>query len=68
MSWTWGVTILSLIGVVANIYKKRWCFGVWLIANIFWAIYDWNIGAYAQSVLQGIYAGLSIWGLIRWKD
>ena len=30
MDWTWAVTAASIVGTVANIYKKRWCFIVWL--------------------------------------
>ena len=65
--WTWGVTVLSLVGVVANIYKKRWCFAVWFITNVTWCIYDYTIGAYAQSALFFIYGILAIWGWFKWK-
>lgn len=63
----WLFTALSLIGVVANIHKRRWCFGVWPVSNSAWCIYDFNIGAYAQSTLFLVYTGLSIWGLVKWK-
>jgi len=36
------ITLLSLIGVVANIYKKRWCFYIWAFTNFTWAVYDWR--------------------------
>lgn len=63
----WGVTCASLVGVVANVYKLRWCFAVWAVTNATWAIYDYRIGANAQAALQAVYFGLSIWGLWKWK-
>jgi hypothetical protein len=64
---TWALTILSLIGVVANIYKRRWCFHVWAFTNIAWAAVDFSYGIYSQAALQMIYFGLAIWGIIKWK-
>ena len=63
----WIVTLASLIGVVANIHKRHWCFYVWAVTNATWAIYDYLLGAYAQAALQGVYFGLSIWGIAKWK-
>lgn len=34
MDWTWLVTTASIVGAVANIYKRRWGFAVWLCANV----------------------------------
>jgi membrane protein implicated in regulation of membrane protease activity len=63
----WLVTILSIVGTVANIYGRRWGFAVWLGTNLSWAIYDAWIGAWAQAVLFLVYAGLAIWGLVKWR-
>lgn len=67
MDWTILVTIVSLIGTIANIYKKRWCFIIWLFTNATWCIYDFYKGLYSQSLLFLVYTGLSIWGLKQWK-
>jgi nicotinamide riboside transporter PnuC len=67
MTWTYGLAILSIIGTVANIYKKRWCFAVWLLTNTTWCIYDACIGEYAQSGLFAVYAGLAVMGLVQWR-
>jgi len=61
------ITLLSLIGIVANIQKKRWCFWVWLFTNLAWCVYDFKIESYAQSLLFLVYAGMSVWGLVKWK-
>ena len=64
---TWLVTALSLIGVILNIKRSRWGFGVWTVTNSFWAVYDFQIGAYAQSALFAVYLGLALWGLWEWR-
>jgi len=67
MHWTWPVAAASLIATVANIHKKRWCFAIWLVTNTTWCVYDLCIGAYAQSCLFAVYAGLAVWGLVKWR-
>ena len=64
---TWLLTILSLTATIANINKKRWCFGVWCFTNFAWCVYDSSIGAYAQSALFGAYTVLAIFGWRKWK-
>ena len=64
---TWSMTLLSIIGVILNIKKKKICFVLWSITNVSWCIYDFVIGAYAQSFLFLVYLGLSIWGIFEWK-
>lgn len=63
----WIVTLASLVGVVANIKKRTWCFGVWLVTNSIWAIYDFSLQAYAQSALFTVYVGLAIYGIYEWR-
>lgn len=67
MAWTWLITVASIIGVIANIYKKRWCFGVWLVTNFLWMVIDFSKGLYSQSFLFFVYFCLSVWGLIQWR-
>ena len=59
-------TVLSIIGTIANIYKKQWCFILWLITNAFWIGYDYYHGLYAQAALFAVYFGLAVWGLVKW--
>lgn len=63
----WIVTAASLVGVVANIKKKTWCFGVWFFTNSIWMIYDLSLGAYAQSALFAVYVALAVWGIYEWR-
>ena len=67
MDWSVSITIASLIGTIANIYKKKFCFFVWLITNSFFCILDFSKGLYSQSFLFFIYTLLSIWGLVKWR-
>jgi hypothetical protein len=62
------VTIVSIIGTVANIFKKRWCFIIWIFTNGFWMCYDWYKGLYSQALLFAVYLGLAVYGLIRWNS
>ena len=68
MDYSILITIASLIGTIANIYKKRWCFLIWLFTNSAWCIYDFSKGLYSQAFLFFIYTCLSVWGLIKWKS
>ena len=63
----WIVTAASLVGVVANIKKKTWCFGIWFFTNSIWMIYDYTLGAFAQSALFAVYVMLAIWGIYEWR-
>ena len=65
---TWLITAASIVGVIANVYKKPWCFSIWLFTNTAWMIIDYNKGLYAQSFLFFIYVLLAAWGLWKWKS
>ena len=62
----WIIASLSLIGVVANIYNKAWCFILWIITNSFWCIYDLRQGLYSQAILFAVYMLLAVFGLYKW--
>lgn len=64
---TWALTVLSIIGVIANTHRKRWCFLVWMVTNFSWCIYDFSIEAYAQSSLFAVYFILAIYGWLKWE-
>jgi len=63
----WIVSALALAGVILNIYKDRRCFIIWAFTNAFWAVYDWKLGAKAQSILFLVYFILAVWGLVQWS-
>lgn len=63
----WLVTILSITGVILNIYKNKWCFVIWSITNFSWMIIDFYKGIYAQAFLFLVYFLLAIYGLIKWS-
>jgi len=64
---TWIIMLLSLTGTWLNIKKKTACFVIWTFTNASWAIYDFSIGAYAQSALFTIYTGLALYGIYEWR-
>lgn len=65
---TWIITALSIVGVIANIYKRSWCFLVWAFTNAAWAVIDFRHGLYAQSALFTVYFALAIFGLYKWAS
>uniref|UniRef100_A0A6M3KL56 Putative nicotinamide mononucleotide transporter n=1 Tax=viral metagenome TaxID=1070528 RepID=A0A6M3KL56_9ZZZZ len=64
---TCTLSILALIGVVLNIYKKRLCFFIWAITNTGWTIIDFQKEIYAQSALFFVYFLLALWGIYKWR-
>jgi nicotinamide riboside transporter PnuC len=67
IDFTWLITIASIVGTVANIYKRQWCFIIWLVTNSAWMIVDFCMGMYSQAALFAVYVGLAMWGLIQWR-
>lgn len=65
-NWMWGVTVASIIGTIANIYKMPWCFAVWLCTNAIWMVYNTEKKLYAQAGLFAVYVGLAVWGIYEW--
>lgn len=68
MDYTWLITIAAIIGTVANIYKKQWCFIIWLVTNFLWMAIDAAAGLYSQAALFAVYLLLSVWGLYQWSS
>lgn len=64
---TWILAVASLIGTWLNIKKVSICFAIWLVTNASWTIYDFYIGAYAQSALFLSYTILAAYGLYEWR-
>ncbi len=67
-SFKWGLAGLSLFGVLLNIRRRRECFAVWMVGNICWAGVDAYHGIYSQAALQALYAGLSVYGWLEWRN
>ncbi len=62
----WTLTVVSIIGAVLNIKKKRSSFAIYTIANIGWIAVNLYHGIYAQAALFLVFTGLSTWGWIEW--
>ena len=61
------VACMSLTGAFLNANKKWYSFVVWAIANLFWVVYDFTVGAYFQSALFLAYLSMNAYGLYQWK-
>ncbi len=62
----WTLTVISIVGAVLNIKKKRSSFAVYTVANIGWIAVNVYHGIYAQAALFLVFTGLSTWGWIEW--
>lgn len=62
----WLLTVLSIIGVILNIRKKRSGFVFWIITNGIWATYNFYKDIPEQGVLFVVYLALAIYGFIDW--
>jgi len=62
----WATALIALTGIVLNIRKNVICFYLWAISNASWCAIDLNHGIYAQSLIQAVYFGLSIYGAWKW--
>lgn len=61
------ITVLSIVGIVLNIKKRRESFIIWACTNASWGYVDYKAGIYSQAVLFSIYFGLAIWGIVSWS-
>lgn len=67
MDWTWLITLASVIGAIANIYKSVWGFVFWLIGDVAWMIIDYQNGLLSQAVVFAFFGILAIWGIVQWR-
>lgn len=63
----WVLSVVSVTGVVLNIYKIRACFILWIFTNGFWMCYDIYRQVYPQDALFFVYFCLAVWGTVKWR-
>lgn len=63
----WIICVLSIVGVILNIYKNKLCFYIWLVANVAWVIVDFYKGIYGQGVYFIVCVLTCIWGIKKWS-
>ena len=72
INWTGELldTTASLAGKYGrwlNARGKRACFIIWSICTIYWAIRDFKLGLYSQSLFCVSSVILNIYGYFNWK-
>lgn len=65
--FTWGTTMLCLLGTVLNVKKSVACFYLWTVGNILWLAFDLMQGLYSRAVLDTVQLVLAIWGIRCWS-
>ena len=68
MSIMWIVTAAAVAGTVLNVQKRRACFVVWFVTNVFFVAHNALIREWPQAVLFSVYAGIMVWGWTSWRD
>ena len=63
----WLIVIIAVIGAALNIAGRWQGFGLWIISNGYWLIYNLQAGEYAQSVIFAVFLALAIYGIVRWR-
>lgn len=64
----WVFVAFALTGSVLNVRKNRWCFAFWLASNVGLFAINVSIEQWPQAALFVVYAGLSVWGFVSWRD
>lgn len=62
----WFVTLVSIIGSILNAKKSKWCFYIWITANLIWLTYDIHIRLYSRAALDVVQTIICISGIIHW--
>lgn len=60
------VTVLTLVGTVANAFQKSWCFYLWIVTNLFWIIYNITIQQYQQAIIYIVNTIICVIGIVNW--
>lgn len=63
----WIATAISVFGSMLNAKKSKWCFYVWILANVIWLVYDIYIRLYSRATLDIIQTVICISGIIYWN-
>jgi hypothetical protein len=65
--FTWGITIVALLGTILNVKKNALCFWLWAFSNTAWLSYDLYLSTYSRAALDAVQLVFAIWGIIAWK-
>lgn len=63
-------TIASLSGKYGrwlNARGNRICFIIWAVCTVYWAVRDFKLGLYSQTIFCVFSIGLNIYGYFNWK-
>lgn len=61
------VTVLTLVGTVANAFQKSWCFYLWIVTNLFWVVYNITIQQYQQAIIYSVNTIICVIGIVNWR-
>jgi len=62
-----AVGALTLLGAFLNVKKVRFSFILFSMCNVYWAGYDFYLGATAQGFLMLAFLVTSVYGYFAWN-
>ena len=62
----WIVAIAESVGAIANVYKRWWCFIIWICTSVIWAAYSAYTHVWAQAAVWTLYIFITTIGLRKW--
>lgn len=60
-------TVLSLVGAVCNILKRKESFIIWFVANIIWIYVMAERGIWGMVICQVVFCITCVIGYIKWS-
>ena len=59
--------IFAIVGALFNIFKMKWCWLFWVVANIIFIRIYLVSGLHVSIALQFVYIAMNIYGWIKWS-
>lgn len=63
----WLATALSVTGAIVNANKEVGGFYIWSVANLLWMYFGWKFKHWGLVIMNLIFLGINIYGVITWQ-
>ena len=60
-------TVLAVVGVILNNFKKVACFYFWIVSNALSLLIRWQTGVWSIEIRDGIFILLALHGIWQWR-
>lgn len=63
---TWLLFACSTAGVVLNIRRSRWSYGLWVFTGLAWFVVAVHSELWGWAARELLFAALAVYGFVRW--